>query len=354
MSWVNDYSRATFQIYAGNTLESFQPLDFFHFYPMWYDVWIARIVKALDALKAEEKHYRELKHLLPVPSSMRAILQKIVPSYRAFRQKDIDDVRRVTLFFVRMLEEACPSDPFGLSSTPLHTPDDVQEWIATIPWRDGNPAMARQCGRLVATAGSLVHGLYNDLVTDFGWDAYGPYELGNETLLLRHFPDLQPEDLWPREFLGSVKELKLYGWYEGVDWKIACVGCHTLVNGGNPINGLLKYAVAADGNFLAEEAIGGLVQEFATKAEAIYRQIRSMDFEQLKEKVMLQECYQLKKIFDAAELDWRPSGEMTARIAAQPLLTGLLPRGVLMTDVESYKDIFGIRQFAKEVLGEDL
>lgn len=172
------------------------------------------------------------------------------------------------------------------------------------------------------------------------------------TLLIRHFPDLAPTDLWPVEFMASVKDLKIYGIYEDVEWKISCVGCHTMVIKGNPVLGLKKYLVTADDKILSETDIDNLISEFTGKAEAIYRVIRKKNMEELKQMVMLQECYQLKKLFDAAKIDWRPTLEMTGRIKNKPLAADLLPLGKLMTDPEEYKEVFGINQFEKEVLGD--
>lgn len=350
MSWLNEFAKGIFGIYSGNTLEAFQPLDFFHFYPMWYDLWIERIDEAIKKLKLEQKAYEELKHLLPVPSNKRAIIQKIIPSYRAFKIKDREKVKRVTNFFARMLMEACPDDPFAQRYNRIHSSRHLDEMYGRLNWNQADENVARKSGRLLTAAASLVHGLYNDLVTDFGWDTYGPYQNERQTLLIRHFPDLQPKELWSNTFLASIKELTVYGLYEGVEWEISAVGCHTLVKGGNPIAGLKKYVVLADGRELSLGEIEKLIIELASKAELIYKEIRRLDFEQLKEKVMFQECYQLKKMFDQAGMDWKPTMRMFERIKNRPLLNDLLPRGRMMNDVQEFKQTFGFDEFEREVL----
>jgi hypothetical protein len=108
---------------------------------------------------------------------------------------------------------------------------------------------------------------------------------------------------------------------------------------------------AADGKVLSQDEIVLLTQELSQKAEALYREIRGLSFEDLKQLVMMQECYQLRRLFDAVGMDWRPTGEMKERVVNQPLLEGLLPRGVMMTDVEAFKQTFGIEGFEREVLG---
>jgi len=354
MSWIKDWAEGSFSLFSGNTVEAFQPLDFFHFYGLWYDLWVKQFLKAAEKLNAENKSYQELKDLLSTPSNMRAIIQKIIPAYLGTANPNKGEYARMANFFARMLMECCPNDPFGKTSNPFHTEKEVQEIYKQIIWKEGNPAIARKLGRLITAAGSLVHGLYNDVVTDFGWDAYGPYKINDQTLLIRDFPDLQPEDLWDKNFLAKIKSLKIYGLYKDVEWQINCVGCHTTVKNGSPITGLKKYAVVADGKYLTESGIDELIKELSDKAEKIYQEIRKKGFEELKTLVMLQECYQLKKFMSAAGLDWRPTNEMSERIINKPLLTGILPHGKIMTNVEEYKEIFGLRRFAKEVLNKTI
>lgn len=355
MKWFNDFSKGIFQIYSGNTLEAFQPLDFFHFYPMWYDLWVERVHEAIQKLKLDKRAYKEIKHLLPTPSNERAIIQKIVPSFRAFPRKDPEKVRLVTNFFARMLIEGCIDDPFAQKSNRIHNEKEILAMLSGFKWQTADKTTARKLGQLVAVTGSLVHGLYNDLVTDFGWDSYGPYNLKNgQVLLIRHFPDLQPKALWPIKYLATIKELIIYGLYEDVEWEISAVGCHTIIKRGNPISGLKRYAVFTDRKMLTIGQVDQLIKEFSDKAEKVYNKIKQLNFEQLKRQVIWQECYQLKRLFEEAGLDWRPNWTMFQRIKNKPLLKGLLPHGVLMTNVFEFKSIFGFDLFAKEVFKDKI
>lgn len=358
MSWIKTFCENSFSIYAGNTLEAFQPLDFFHFYPLWYDLWIERIDTTLTRLDAHAKPFHEMRKFLPVPSSKRAILQKIIPSYRALPHKRVPQVQRVTEFFVRMLSESCPADPFGKSSTPLHRDHEILDILQNTSWQEGSPQHARMLGKLLTACGSLTHGIYNDLATDFGWDTYGPYDIREgdfqRTLLVRHFPDLTPTELWSVQYHAPYKDVSIMTMYEDVRWKIGCVGCHTILEKGNPITGLRKWAVIADGHVLDATDIETLTRHIAERAENLYRVIRMRSFEETKRMVLLQECYQMKKLFDAAGIDWRPTVEMYARIDGKPLLTGLVPHGSMMMSVEEYAREFGFHEFSQEVLGEHL
>ncbi len=355
MSWIKSFTHSSFNLFAGNILDAFQPLDFFHFYPLWHDLWVKRIAAVIKSLDLENKKFAEVKHILPPPSNMRAILQKLIPCYQGVQEKNIEEYKTVTNFFARMLSEACPTDPFAMNSNIAHSEQEIGEMIKSIQWKFGDSYSAKKIGRLITAAGSLVHGLYNDLATDFGWEAYGPYITGEkETILIRHFPDLRPLDLWSENFVASIKDLAIYTWYQDVDWEISFVGCHTLVKNGDPISGMKKFAVVADGRVLSVEEIVSLVDILAQKAETLYKEIRIKDIEETKRMILRQEHYQLKKMFDAAGLDWNTTAEIHARVENKPLLDNFLPRGKILVSVEEYKEEFGIKYFAKEVLEVDL
>lgn len=355
MSWINKYVESSYSLFSGQVIEGYQPLDFYHFYPLWYDLWVKRIAEVIDTLDLEHKKYSEIKELLSVPSNMRAILQKMIPSYKGLQHKNPVEYKKVANFFARMLEECCPTDPFAKVSNPLHSAEEVKKFISDLPWQTADLVSAKKLGQLITAAGSLVHGIYNDLGTDYGWDAYGPYDLGgNQSLLIRHFPDLNPTDLWNQQYLSSKKEIMIFGIYEGVHWEINYVGCHTITTKGSPVVDLKKYVVLVDGQHLQPEQTDIIIEELSQKAEAIYKVIRQKNFEELKPMVMLQESFQLKKMFDKANIDWKPTPEMEKRIAGQPLLKGVLPLGTMATSLEEYVDLFNIRYFAKEVLGEQI
>jgi hypothetical protein len=355
MNWTNDFAEGTFSLFAGQTLEGFQPIDFYHFYPLYFDLWLTQVCEAINNLDLETKSYQEISYLLPPPSNMRAILQKIVPTYQALENKNIDEIRTVTNFFARMLYECCPDDPFGKISNPLHTSDEAQHLSEKINFGASDVVSARKIGQLITAAGSLVHGLYNDVVTDLGWDAYGPYQISkheqNYSFLIRHFTDLSPKGLgWSDSYLLSTKEIMVYSLYQGVEWEIKCVGCHTMAVTGSPVEGMRYHCVVADGKALTLPEIDVLIDEMSDKAEMIYKDIRAKSFEELKIMVQLQESYQLKKMFDAAGMDWRPTPEMVARISNQALVDRYLPNDKFMNTLEEYKDIFGINRFSNEVI----
>ncbi len=111
-----------------------------------------------------------------------------------------------------------------------------------------------------------------------------------------------------------------------------------------------NFAVYADGRLLSIEEINKLIEEFSVKATEIYQNIRKMNFEQIKSMVINQECYQLKKLFDEADINWLPTDQMKERINNKPLMKNIFPYGHLIKTTEEFKRIFGINKFEKEIL----
>jgi hypothetical protein len=350
MAWINEFSKSASSVFKGQVLEGFQPLDFYHFFPLWYDLWISNIASVIVKLGIEKNHYDEIKDILPTPSSIRAILGKIIPAYMASRSNNKQDYKMVSNFLARMLKESCPNDPFALKSNPFHSKDEINAILKKVTFKKANVKSARLIGQLITAAGSLVHGLYNDFVTDFGWDIYGPYKLNNEIFLIRHFPNLQPIELWAKNSLPIFKEITIYASYKDVEWKISYVGCHTTSTGQSPVLGMRKFCVYADKKPLDEVEISKLVLMLSEKATDMYKKIKKFDFESLKYLVMKQECYQLKKMFDKARVNWQPTNEMLARIKNKKLLKDVFPHGKMIKNITEFEKIFGINVFNEEVL----
>ncbi|MBU1037369.1 hypothetical protein KKF32_05115 [Patescibacteria group bacterium] len=358
MSWIKPFSKATFKVFAGQVLEGFQPIDFFHFFPLWHDLWVAKITEIIKKLNLGNKHFKDIKYLLPPPSNIRAILLKLIASYHASSIKNKNEYKLVANFFAKILQESCTNDPFSLTSNPYHSKEEIRDLVQTIPWKEADTTIARKIGQLITAVGSLVHGQYNDVVTDLGWETYGPYQIQhlkqNYTLLIRHFPNLAPKELWPQKYLASAKELIIYALYQDVKWEIYVVGCHTVSKKGNPVTGMKKYAVIADDKTVSQEKMIEFIKESSNKAEAVYQEIKGMDFEQLKLMVMTQECYQLKLLFDKADINWKPTKEMLERIKNKPLLKNIFPHGKFIETADEFMKIFGVKKFAKEVLQEKI
>ncbi len=357
MPWINEFSKSLSVFFKGQVIGAQQPLDFYHFFPLWYDLWVARTVEVMRKLDLDNKHYQEIKEILPLPSNFRTIIKKLIVGYRG-NPTHADDYEAIAKFFERMLQECCRKDPFAFKSNLIYSQEEFEKIVSGIEWQNADPQSARKIGQLITAAGSLVHGLYNDVVTDFGWDGYGPYNVrfeGQEhASLIRHFAHLQPTELWPQEFLPSIKDLKIFALYQDIEWEIHFFGCHTHSKGKSPTEAMEYFAVRADERLLNKKEIDALIGELAVKATNIYQEIGQMNFEELKLLVMRQECYQLKAMYDKAGIDWQPTSEMIARMKGKPLLTGIFPQDKFIETEAEFRQIFGIDKFVEEVLHEKI
>jgi hypothetical protein len=355
MPWIKEFSKSITNFFKGQVIGAMQPIDFYLFFPLWYVLWIIRVASLVKKLNLEDKNFSAIKDSLPPPSNFRTILKKLIVAYRG-NPTERDSYRVVADFLARMLQESCKTDPFALTSNPLYSNQEFDKLIQPIKFQEIDESVAKKIGQLITAAGSLVHGLYNDVVTDFGWDSYGPYNvryLGqNYSALVRHFLHLRPVELWPEEFLPSIQELKIFSLYQEIEWKIYFFGCHTISSGKSPVEAMKRAVLFTDGRPVAPEDTHLLIEEFAQKATNLYKKIKQMDFEDLKLLIMRQECYQFKALFDVAGVDWQPTNDMIMRIKNKPLLKGIFPQETFIDSEEKFSEIFGIDKFSKEVLGE--
>lgn len=345
--WIDEWSKASYQLVEGNVIEAFQPLDFYHFFPLWYDLFFEKVGESIDKARAKTASTQELLPYMPVPSSVRAILQRFIAMLR-FYEGDPQVAKKIIEFLDEVLNLQCQRDPYGMKENITHTETQLDAILAEKPWQPATLETSREIGRLFAGATSLAHGLYNDVVTDNAIDIYGPYKIsdknGEGIMIIRHFPNLQTEELWPDNRSFPVRELKIYQIYNPeIKIRIPWIGVH-IITTGNPVELLRSYAIEVDGKPLNDlGSIQELTATSVSSATAIYQKVKALDFESLKKKVIEQENFQLIKLFSFVEMDWRPSQEMLERVKDKPLLQNLFITGRIMT-FEEYEEQFGINK----------
>lgn len=358
--WIDDYAKASYQLFAGNVLKAFQPLDFYHFYPLWYDLWLDRIYQAIKKFRSMKYDISKAVKNFPVPSSSRAVLQKFIIIFPNLTNQKTDQFKEIINFFVEVLENTNKEDVFAYKKNIIHDSNEVQDILKKIELRKATRESAQEIGRIILGMGSLVNGLYNDVVTDMGWDSYGPYDVTEEMkgresiLLIRHFPNLKPIELWP-EYLEirdyKFKDVKIYTIYKDIECRINWLGCHPTFNG-SLVDNMVQYALLVDGKFINDlEKIKEIKNYYLKLASDQYLRVKQMNFEQLKQKALLQECYQLHTFFEFLGMDWWPTKEMINRVEGKELFRGLYPTGELI-DFDLYCQNFGIN-YLKNILSSN-
>lgn len=346
--WIEDWAKASYQLVEGNVLEAFAPIDFYHFYPLFFDLWFAKIFHAIKLIEQKQIPREDVLKSLPVPSSIRGIIFKLI-AVLPYIEIDPTIVKKVLKFFFDVLDEVNITDPFATSENLVHDEWELGKIINDSAWEPANPEIAKKIARLYTSCLSLCHGLYNDITTDNAIDIYAPYPVKyqgkNYSLVIRHFPDLKTSELWGKDDTQPVEELIFYQLYHPVTIKIPWLGCHMMMEG-SPIELLQEYAIIADGDKLNEKGISDLTEKIVAKTIAIYEKVKSMDFEGLKRKVIEQENYQLINLFKLVGMDWQPEQNMFEAVNNKPLTKGLFILGKILT-FEEYKQQFGINKLKK-------
>ncbi len=350
-AWIDEYARGSYQLFAGNVLEAFQPLDFYHFLLLWYDLFLSRVYDVVSEIARKGVHIEEYAEYLPTPSSVRALLVKIISSFPHLPWRNTLAFKEVVDFLVRSLMHLSPLDTFS-SHVNFHVyyPRSLFEQIPFEPAREGDGKMV---GTMVLALGHLVNGLYNDVVTDMGWDSYGPYHSlsGGTDGVVRDFPNMRPHELWPeRNRWLPVQEVRIYGMYKKVHMEMKFVGCH-MISSRSLSESLKAWAVEADGRFLDRRDVQELTREAFALSKNHYEHVRSLSLERVKEKAVLQECFQLHRLFSWAGVPWQPIPEMFERIRGKEILQGKFTHGKILS-FEEYCREFGI-EYLKRVYRQD-
>ena len=351
--WVDKYARASYLLFKGNVLEALQPIDLYHFYPLWYDLLIDRIYQAILKMEKEGLSFKQIKNQLPPPSGARSFLVKVIAAFPHLKNKEKDKFIKVINFLVDVLGRQCHKDIFGSNVNVVHKKHEIDSIINNSQLDKISPQLLLEIGRLYMGLGHLINGLYNDVVTDMAWEVYGPYnvshKLGSNTkLLIKEFNNLRPKELWPEAKGFKHQRIILYSVYKDTDIHIRFVGCHILYSK-PPVESKLLYGIDIDGSFVNElQKIQEEKDYYLSLASSHYRKVKDLSFEEKKQKVMLQECYLFHQLFRRLKVDWRPTKEMQERIKGKDLTKGLYTHGKVI-NYQEYCREFGI-DYLKKVL----
>ncbi|MBU0707290.1 hypothetical protein KKG41_02865 [Patescibacteria group bacterium] len=350
--WIDDYARSVHRYYQGIDFRTFEPFDVVHFHPLYSELWIERLAKLVKKFRIQGHPMKDAINHFPIPSSIRAILCFMVHHMENCRRQSLKfnqaGYKEVMDFLVEALNIQTNEDKFALKKSIGHSAEQVQELSEQIPWQAGSPEISYQLGQLYLACSGLVNGLMNDWCTDNGIEVWGPYDVSKKygagsILVVREFPNLKPESLWLHTKNYTYRRILIYTIYKDVDLNIQYIGCHTIFKG-DLKKGLIKYAVIADGKPITDSnELDGIIEMYLKTAEKQYKVTRQLNFEELKQKALEQEHYQLFNLFKLVGEDWRPNDEIKERVRNQPLVKEMYPL-TYPDDIslEEISKIFGI------------
>ena len=303
-----------------------RPFPLSIFYTWWLDLQLKRIDEAVRLLQQSDYTETQYRSVLPSTSAIRTLLHFMLlawPDFRYYEREGLESVyKNLFHFFIQYLHTIHTEDPYVSRKNVIHSEAEIARMLSDHSFATpSSPAEAKNISALILGAGTMVHGLFNDVVTDMGWDGYGPYSVRfanqEQEFVQRVFPDLRPTALnWPADLYPSVDTLIIYALYDpSVQWEFHVLGCHTFLAGGNVVAGLRHYSVVVDGTALSQADIVALKTELMEKSQRIYQHIYATPYEDQKKQALRQECYRFKTLFDAVDMNWEPTTAMEERVA---------------------------------------
>jgi hypothetical protein len=320
-------------------------------YSYYEDLWIDKVYEAVQKFRKSGKTIGEISKAMPNSSSCRFILLIMVMHLKNARVTDKQKIRALCDFFVDVVRsKTTNSDLFAHDTNFAHTELEVDDFLNKTEWEAASAESAKEIGKTTVGLATLVHSLYNDWMTDYGYEICGPYDAskkfgGKHILLVRDFKDIKPVEIWPEANDFKHKSIRLLTVYKDLDCKIAYVGCHTTYSG-NLLDHLSHYAVYADGKQIKGlEGLAELSSYFLGIAQELFAKYSSLDFEEQKRKYFVQEAYQLKNFFEAVGVPWKPTQDFYERVAGKPLRESpWLDYGL---SFEEYLEQFGMNNIAR-------
>lgn len=347
-AWIDEYAEAYRSSFLKHDVKVHMPFNGWDFFPIFADLWVEKISATIHEINQNGLKIDDLADRLPNHASMKFGFSMTLFCMNIARTP-APVVRTICDFFIASINAQTAGAPLWMNNK-IHAYENVSRVISDKKLVVADRERASEIGKIVTGCGTLGHGLYNDFHVDTTYDVYGPYsttaEYGEGTsLLVKVFEDLNPTELWPTHTPFPFREIKIFNIYQGVELIPTFVACQMLSNG-NLLDSLKYFQVEVDGRFVNSLVELKEVRNTLLKAASeLYVEFIELGFEKKKELWLYQMGYQLKRLFDLAEHDWRPSEEMKKRVQGKDLIPTVSSYEV--PQVEFYQT-FGI-QFLKEV-----
>lgn len=322
--WIDEFADAFYSSFQHHDVRAHMPFNGWDFYPLFADFLIQKIDTALTRIQDKQLKIPEIIEKLPNHASMRFVFSEISLCLKTAKASN-STVQRIGDFFARVLALSVNDDKDNpWISNKVRIFENVNRLVREKKFAKATKMHAQEIGKIIAGCATLGHGLYNDFCVDITYDVYGPYDtshiFGKGTcLIIRSFPDLSPTLLWPRrKFLHT--SINIYTIYKNIHSESTFVPCQMLYRE-NLHEHLTHFAVEIDGKFVTELAdLEAIRKPLLKMASELYADYLSLGFEKQKRFWLYQFGYQLKKLFDLAGMDWRPSGEIIKRVRDRNLI----------------------------------
>lgn len=323
MKWLDLWMESITAALGNMDLGTLEPFSFDNMHPLYSEHWIERFIFALKKKRQMNVSYSRLANKITGPSHLRSQYLFMLADLKF---AGIDKKERIELaeFFDKILNHKSKKDHYGFSSNIVHSKEEIAELCRKIKFRKANPEIAKFLGQLYTAAFHLVNGLYTDIYTDYGIENKGEYDVSKffgpgHTMVIKSFHDLKPMDLWPEIKNSPCKTLNIYTVYKNVRFKCDSISVHSVYEG-DPIRGLVYYAVGVDGVIINSiEKLNKIRKVIEACSIEQWQRLISQEKEQIKIKGLLQRCYIFKDMFELLGIEWKPSKEMIKAVKDRPI-----------------------------------
>lgn len=327
MKWLDLWMESIAVSLGNMDLGTLEPFNFDNFHPLYSKHWIERFRLAIKKRRQMDVSFARLANRITGPSHLRAQYYFLLADLK-FAKTPKKERIEIARFIDKILEHKSKKDRYGFNSNIVHTKEEINSLCKKIKFSKATPEIARFLGKLFTAAYHLVNGLYTDIYTDYGIENKGQYNgdynvskiFGpGHILVIKSFHDLKPMDIWPEIRNSPCKTLNIYTIYKDVKFKCDSISCHSVYEG-DPINGLVYYAVGVDGVLInSTEKLDKIRKVLELCATEQWQRLVNQDKEEFKIKGLLQRGYIFKDMFELLGIDWKPSKEMIEAVKGKPI-----------------------------------
>ncbi len=319
--WIDEYAEAFYSSFQQHDVRAHMPFSGWDFYPLFADLLVRKVHEAILALEQKGLTAADVIENLPNHASMKFKFPELILSLKSANAEP-EVAKKVSDFFVEAIRARADGKELWLNNKlRMHDGVRLAQEKKFVP---GNREHASEIGKIITGCATLAHGLYNDFCPDTSYDVYGPYDVSDaygegSTLIIRSFADLAPREVWPDKKL-PYKRITVYTVYRGLSMRPTFVPCQMVLEQ-NPHDHFTHYQVEIDGRFVIDiDELKKIRETILKLGSELYVEYQSLGFEKHKELWLWQHGYQLKGLFDAARMDWKPSQEMLGRVKGKELI----------------------------------
>lgn len=319
--WLDEFLESLERAIGYMDLSTLLPTSWRHFQPLIAKEWLVWFWRIIEQRKTKNISFVDLSKVFE-PDLCREHLLFTLEDLKTARWP-IDKRLEVADFFYQTLKSQMPQgDLFGLNgSTKRHSKYEVSE-IMKESFIDGTPEMAKDLGKLYNGAYNLGAALFLDFYMGKAVENWGPYELGNNKILvIKKMRNLKSSELYRN--IGTIcNEIDLYAVYEGVHFFTDLIACHTRYEG-DVINSLKRWRLEVDScNITDLDTIKKIGLNLAQISEKQWIYLTNLPEAELLEKAVWIRCYCFKEMCELLGLDWRPTKELLESVKGKTLLQG--------------------------------